>query len=86
MSEAVAKLEKNKLPSLFGTGPERHTFEYLAPHVSQISNRVFGLNDIDYCVGWILSPPFVCKYLAVLWINVPGDGEGGVEQCYGPNY
>jgi len=33
LSEAVTKLEKNKLPSLFGTGPERSTFEYLAPHV-----------------------------------------------------
>jgi carboxypeptidase PM20D1 len=34
LSEAVSKVEKNKLPSMLGTGPERYTLEYVAPYVS----------------------------------------------------
>jgi carboxypeptidase PM20D1 len=34
LADSVARLERHKLPSKLGSGPERSTFEYLAPHVS----------------------------------------------------
>ncbi|CAB3378126.1 Hypothetical predicted protein [Cloeon dipterum] len=42
LSEAITKLEKNKLPSMFGTGPERSTFEYLAPHVGFLHRLLYS--------------------------------------------
>ncbi|XP_059490721.1 N-fatty-acyl-amino acid synthase/hydrolase PM20D1-like [Neocloeon triangulifer] len=42
LSDAITKLEKNKLPSLFGTGPERSTFEYLAPHVGFLHRILYS--------------------------------------------
>ena len=40
LSAAVARLEENPLPSMFGNGPERQMFEYIAPHVSGIINNI----------------------------------------------
>ena len=33
LARAVANLEETRQPSLFGSGPEIDTFQYLAPHV-----------------------------------------------------
>lgn len=38
LSAAVSRLEKSPLPSMFGYGPEKQMFEYLAPHVGISEN------------------------------------------------
>ncbi|KAF4532034.1 hypothetical protein B566_EDAN015013 [Ephemera danica] len=55
LSEAVSKLEKKKLPSVLGDGPERYTFEYVAPYVS------FGYRMV-YANLWLFSG-LMSKYM-----------------------
>lgn len=49
LSSAVSRLEKSPLPSMFGYGPEKQMFEYLAPHVSSAYKTV-------YSNLWFFSP------------------------------
>ncbi|KAE8753246.1 hypothetical protein FOCC_FOCC000168 [Frankliniella occidentalis] len=42
LAAALARLEHNPLPSMFGYGPEKNMFEYIAPHVSSFYKTVYS--------------------------------------------